>query len=635
MNMVVFFNVILFAITIIASVIVYRRRETLRSVNALIGAMLILAGVWIRAFYSLADLVTLLAPDLLGDETEQERIIESLHSTFEWPTNSLFVLLVVLGLSILVRRVSEQVQKEKDLARSRNLHQERLNQAAEIAKLGYYLYNPRTEKIEFCTDVHAENHGLPRAEYMEKVSTLSNDMPLIHPDDREMLREKYRDVQAGTTIDVEYRVPTQDGTKRIREITQPVFDDGGDIVFEMGTSQDITEQYNLEQRLIQSQKLEAVGQLTGGVAHDFNNLLAVILGNLELLREGVDNPEQIENCEAAISAALSGAALTRNMLSFARRARLVPELIDINDTVRSLELWARRTLPATIEPEVSLQAGLWRSNLDKGLLESALLNLIVNARDAMPEGGKLTIETANVRIDEDYIETRVEDVEPGRYVMLAVSDTGHGIPKEELDRVFDPFFTTKGVGEGTGLGLSMVQGFVKQSRGAIRVYSETETGTTFKLYFRADSGPKPSAGVRKDAGEVRRATAGARILLSEDELEVQRIVAKHLRDAGYVVHATNSGDEARAAFDVDQSYDLLLTDIVMPGSLQGTLLAKELRAIKPDLPVVFMSGYPNEAAVHGNGLRPDDIRLMKPVRKTDLLDAVHKALTPAQPRDRP
>ena len=630
--MVVFFNAVLLAIAISATAAVYRYRIALGSVAATTGATLILVGIWIRTAYSLIDLLTIVSPGVLGDELAQARFIEALHSTAEWPTNALFVFLVVTGLMHMVNRISQQLRNKEKLEQAEKLQRDRLNQAAEIARLGYYLYNPRTKQIEFCTDTHAENHGVRREEYIEKAGNLSQDLPYVHPDDRDMLREKHKDVHAGKTIDVKYRVSTPSGTKRVREITQPVFDDDGAVVYEMGTSQDITQEFDLEQRLFQSQKMEAIGQLTGGVAHDFNNLLAVILGNLEWLRDRIDGPEQIDSCDAAISATLSGGALTQNLMSFARRASLDPEPTDINDVVRGLEKWARRTLPATIEPEVSLQAGLWRSNLDKSLLESALLNLILNARDAMPNGGKLTIETANVRIDEDYIETRLEDVEPGRYVMLAVSDTGSGIPDEEVHRVFDPFFTTKATGEGTGLGLSMVQGYVKQSGGAIRVYTERETGTTFKLYFRADVGDGQVPASRSVVVEPSAAAAEAKILLVEDEPEVQRIVAKHLRDAGYFVHSTNSGDEAKAAFDVDQGYDLLLTDIVMPGSLQGTQLAKDLRKVRPDLPVVFMSGYPNEAKVHGNGLRPEDIRLMKPIQKTDLLDAVQKALAISNPK---
>ena len=444
----------------------------------------------------------------------------------------------------------------------------------------------------------------------------------------EIIEEALED---GSEFEYRARITTKLGDqKHIRVLGEVETNADGKPVAYSGIIQDVTEEALREAQIRQSQKIEALGNMTGGAAHDFNNLLAVILGNLELLRDEMDRPDLVEHCEAAISATMSGAALTRNMLSFARRARLEPKTMDINGVVLGLERWARRTLPATIEPEVSLQAGLWKTDLDEGSLESALLNLIINARDAMPDGGNLTIETANVRIDEEYIESRQEDIEPGRYVMLAVSDTGTGIQKEELARIFEPFFTTKEVGEGTGLGLSMVQGFVKQSSGAIRVYSEPGTGTTFKLYFRARDVPKETGNASVEVKVTDGPAGTPRILLAEDEIEVQRIIATTLRKAGYEVHTTNTGDEAKTAFDSDQSYDLLLTDIVMPGTLQGTGLAKEVRAIRSDLPVVFMSGYANEATVHGNGLRPEDIRLMKPVRKANLLEAIKKALSAAQ-----
>ena len=434
-------------------------------------------------------------------------------------------------------------------------------------------------------------------------------------------------LQEGTDFEYQARIITKGGSeKNVRVVGEVELDTDGKAIGYSGTIQDVTDEVIREAKVRQSQKIESLGHMTGGAAHDFNNTLAVILGNLEILRDEVDRPQQVECVDAAISAAINGAALTRNMLSFARRAHLDPETTDINDVVRSLERWARRTLPANIETEVSLQAGLWRTDLDKSSLEGALLNLLLNARDAMPEGGMLTIETANVRIDEEYIATRHEDVDPGRYVMLAVSDNGIGIHQEELERIFEPFFTTKDVGKGSGLGLSMVQGFVKQSAGAIRVYSEPGTGTTFKLYFRARQAPKDRGISGSTTRQRKELTGNIRILLAEDELEVQKTIAKTLRLAGYKVHCTNSGDEAKSAFEADSTYELLLTDIVMPGNLQGTTLAKELRKVRSDLPVVFMSGYANEATVHGNGLRPEDIRLMKPATKADLLEAIESAL---------
>ncbi|WP_216665423.1 ATP-binding protein [Pseudoruegeria sp. HB172150] len=383
-------------------------------------------------------------------------------------------------------------------------------------------------------------------------------------------------------------------------------------------------QEELQTQLAQSQKLQAVGKLTGGVAHDFNNLLAVILGNLELLQEGEHDDEQTALIEAAIGATRKGAELTSSMLRYARRAPLEPQVLDLNAVVRETRNWTTRTIPKTIAVETSLLAGLWPIEADPGATESALLNLILNARDAMPNGGRLTIETNNVRIDGEYIHERNEEVEPGRYVMLAVSDTGTGIPAEVLDRIFDPFFTTKPPGTGSGLGLSMIEGFLKQSGGTVRVYTEPGRGTTFKLYFRACENLKlePPKPPEVTIG----ATGGQKILVVEDEPQVLDVLIAVLDRAGYAAHGVTTGDEAQSIFLDDPGFDLVLTDIVMPGELQGPTLARSLRDRNPDLPVVFMSGYAAEATVHGNGLRPEDIRLMKPVRRVELLQAVATAL---------
>ncbi|SFR10162.1 Signal transduction histidine kinase [Poseidonocella sedimentorum] len=282
------------------------------------------------------------------------------------------------------------------------------------------------------------------------------------------------------------------------------------------------------------QKQQSLGQLTGGIAHDFNNLLAVIMGNLELLRDDLADPEQIDMVDAGINATKRGADLTRSMLAFAKEARLEPQPINLNTLVSETRKWAGRTLPETIEIETSLSAGLWTIEADPASTESALLNLILNARDAMPEGGKLTIETANIRIDEPYIDARDVELSPGRYTILAVSDTGHGIAAEKLSHIFEPFFTTKAPGAGSGLGLAMIQGFIEQSGGTAQVYSEPGHGTTFKLYFPATC---------RDAGEVasRQPTepdvphGDFNILLVEDEDDVRRVLASLLEKAGYRV----------------------------------------------------------------------------------------------------
>ena len=245
----------------------------------------------------------------------------------------------------------------------------------------------------------------------------------------------------------------------------------------------------------------------------------------------------------------------------------------------------------------------------------------------MPDSGKVTIETANMRIGDEYVSDRNEDIEPGRYVMLAISDTGHGIAADKIEKIFEPFYTDKPVGEGSGLGLSMVQGFIKQSGGAIRIYSEVGIGTTVKLFFKAteQEADKPVRQVRE---RLHTPKYHANILVAEDEIEVMRIVKRVLEGAGYLVTTADSGDEALEVFKSNGQFDLLLTDVVMPGKLQGPALAKAIRAINPDIPCIFLSGYASEATVHGNGLKPSDIRLMKPASRSDLLSAISKALEP-------
>ena len=381
-----------------------------------------------------------------------------------------------------------------------------------------------------------------------------------------------------------------------------------------------------------AQRMESIGQLTGGIAHDFNNLLAVIMGNLELLREDIDTPGHLRMIDAGLEATRRGAGLTRAMLAFARRARLDPEPLDLNEVIRHARNWMHRALPATVQMESSLLAGLWQVRLDASSLESAILNLLLNARDAMDGNGKLTIETANLRIDEDYAESRDHDLVPGRYVMLAISDTGSGIPAEAQQKIFEPFYTTKGPGQGSGIGLSMVQGFVKQSGGTVQVYSEPGQGTTFKLYFPAMQGAGDGAALSKRVTDAPFDAGGRRVLLAEDETSVREVLVATLKAAGFDVTAAASGDEAMHAYASGRPFDLVITDIVMPGTLQGTGLARALRAMDPELPMIFMSGYASEATVHGNGLRPEDIRLMKPVPKDQLIRAVSTVLRrPADP----
>ncbi|MFW2543961.1 transporter substrate-binding domain-containing protein [Primorskyibacter sp. 2E107] len=381
-----------------------------------------------------------------------------------------------------------------------------------------------------------------------------------------------------------------------------------------------------------AQKQESIGKLTGGIAHDFNNLLAVILGNLEFLQDEEADPERARFTKNAIDATLRGAELVRNMLAFARRSPIEAQVLDLNEVTHAVEALAARTLPASVKIETSLLAGLWKIRADRSLTESALLNLLLNASDAMKGVGRLTIETSNLRIDEDYIDDRQEDIPVGRYVMLAVSDDGPGIPEKIVSQIFEPFFTTKGPQGGSGLGLSMVHGFMKQTGGTVRVYTEPGVGTTFKLYFPAfHVAGTPST--ERPADAALPSGAGERVLLVEDQPDVLAALKRALERGGYEVVTAETGDLALNIFEGDPAFDIVVTDIVMPGNLQGPRLVKALRAISPELPAIFMSGYAEEATVHGNGLRPTDIRLMKPVQRTAFFAALERALLQAKTRE--
>ncbi len=484
-------------------------------------------------------------------------------------------------------------------------------------------------KLLYISPKCLEIWGVTDQEFYENPGLLSE---MHDHDDIENFMERinrYRKI--GQPFAHRYKITARDGSTRWLDFhgSFSVEEDGQTLLraVQLDATQqvEVQEQMRLEREIARrAQKFESIGQLTGGVAHDFNNLLAVILGNLELLREGEEPSKQKGLIDTAISASLRGADLTKNMLAFARKAPLSPVTLNLNDVVREAKNWMGRTLPESVKVETSLLAGLWTIEADRTSLESALLNLTLNARDAMQGKGNLTIETANVRIDEDYIDTQQEELVPGRYVMLAVSDTGSGIDKEVLASIFEPFFTTKPPGVGSGLGLSMTLGFMRQSGGTVQVYSEIGEGTTFKLYFPTAKDQLDQA-AKSPPAEAAQVGAGRRLLLAEDEEGVRNILVSILERAGYLVTATASGDDAFDIFVADPTYDLLLTDIVMPGKLQGTTLAKELRLKWPELPVIFMSGYASEATVHGNGLRPEDIRLMKPVRRADLLAALDKA----------
>ena len=366
----------------------------------------------------------------------------------------------------------------------------------------------------------------------------------------------------------------------------------------LGVATEITERKRLEEQLLQSQKMEAVGQLAGGVAHDFNNILTAIVGYTDLLAADFSpNSRELEDLEEIRKAARRAAALTRQLLSFSRKQMLEPRIIDLNGVVTNLEKMLRSLISENIELKTALATGLGAARADPNQIEQVIMNLAINARDAMPEGGTLTIETGNATLDENYAARHVSVV-PGAYVMLAVTDTGCGMNEETKARMFEPFFTTKPPGRGTGLGLSTVYGIVKQSGGNIWLYSEPGRGTTFKIYL------PTVAALPEDIGKVVPVEAarhgGGTVLVVEDDDQLRRLTHRALAARGYTVL---EADRGRAALDIARRHkgmiDLLLTDVVMPDT-NGRKLADALRAARPGLRVLYMSGYPDGAiASHG------------------------------------
>jgi len=378
--------------------------------------------------------------------------------------------------------------------------------------------------------------------------------------------------------------------------------------------------------LRQAQKMEAIGQLTGGVAHDFNNLLQIIVSSLEIIRRSA--PPEAARLHRAAESAMNGArrasSLTQRLLAFARRQPLAPKPIDPNALVNGMTDLLHRTLGETISLEVVLAAGLWRVEADPNELENAVLNLAVNARDAMAGGGRLTIETANAHLDEAYTR-RYAEVAAGQYVALSVSDSGIGMNEATVQRAFEPFFTTKPVGQGTGLGLSQVYGFVKQSRGHVKIYSEVGVGTTVKIYLPRLVGDEAALGKPLEQ-LVPEASNKETILLVEDDEDVRQAAAESLRELGYRVLEAADGPSAVAQLEQHREINLLLTDVVLPGGMNGAQVAAALRAIRPGVPVLFTTGYARNAIVHHGRLDAGVHLLTKPFTFEDLANRVRDLL---------
>jgi PAS domain S-box-containing protein len=439
----------------------------------------------------------------------------------------------------------------------------------------------------------------------------------------ELIRGWVERVADGATLRQELTLNLPSGERSFDVSLRPIRDMRGEVTAMVPEAVETTERRRTEAALRQAQKMEAVGQLTGGIAHDFNNLLAGIMGSLELLQrrlsagriDGVDRYSA-----AAITSAQRASALTQRLLAFARRQPLDPKMVDANRLVASMEDLLRRTLGPGIALEMVLAGGLWPTMSDPNQLESAILNLAINARDAMTEGGSLTIETGNAYLDDAYCRAQGDEVRPGQYVQVSVTDTGTGMTPDVIAKAFDPFFTTKPTGQGTGLGLSMVYGFVKQSDGHVRIYSENGSGTTFKIYLPRHRGRVGESGDESAAAPAAafRAEAGETVLVVDDEPTVRMLVMETLEDLGYAAIEANDGPAGLAILQTAARVDLLVTDVGLPG-LNGRQLADAARVTRPGLKVLFVTGYAHNAAIgQGAALEPGMEIMTKPFALDDI-----------------
>jgi PAS domain S-box-containing protein len=447
----------------------------------------------------------------------------------------------------------------------------------------------------------------------------------IHPDD---LLRVMSDLQAvidggGTNWLNEYRCLRNDGKSIwISERAFVIRDENGVAVRMLGSNMDVSQRYETDERMRQSQRLEAIGQLTGGVAHDFNNILTVILGNAELLADELaETPDLLGLARNTVAAAHRGAELTQRLLAFSRNQELEPKLVYLDNLLTRMYDMLRRTLTEEIEILLETRDDLWAVEVDPSQFEMTILNLAINARDAMPQGGRLRIETSNSTL-EPFDQSL--GYFGGEFVLISVSDTGTGMPPEVVAHAFEPFFTTKEVGKGTGLGLSLIYGFVKQSNGHIEISSEVGVGTTVRLYFPRRQGNRQSA----RESELGPCSPGGTetILVVEDDSHVRESLSRHLKVLGYEVYAAQSGFQAMSLLRQGLQIQLLLSDIMMPGGMDGRELAKAAKVIQPELKTLFMSGYMDQVVSQQSSADSEFNFIWKPYGTREMAEKIRSLL---------
>lgn len=513
--------------------------------------------------------------------------------------------------------VSDRIWAERHLVEWKQRHEAAIRASGQIL----YDWNPVTNQVTYSN--HLERLGYSA---FEMEGGLTNWRSLIHEDDRAAFdREIERVLETRANLFLNYRVRKKDGTFiHVEDTGRFVIDEENKIVRMIGFVTDVTDRALLQAQLLQAQKMEAVGRLAGGVAHDFNNMLGVIMGSGEMLGQDRSLSDKAKQWLRSINDASQRAAtLTRQLLAFSRQQVLNPRVISFNAVIKDMESILRRVIGEDVQLRAFLHPELDNVKVDPAQLEQVIMNLAVNARDAMPDGGKLSIETHNIYLDEEYCRQH-STVTPGNYVLLAVSDTGIGMDSQTMSRIFEPFFTTKPSGKGTGLGLATVYGIVKQSGGHIWLYSEPNQGATFKLYFPCTT---ESVTPTKKPGEVQEAPGGTEtILLAEDEALYRDLICESLGNKGYKVLVASDGN---LALDTANEYKgeiaMLLTDAVMPG-MNGKKLAEAIARTRPAIKVLYMSGYTTNVVVHHGVLDPGTNFIAKPFAPSTLFRKVREVL---------
>jgi len=533
----------------------------------------------------------------------------------------------------LTREVAERRLAEGSLKQS----QAQLAKAQRIARLGSWDWDVVQNKVTW-SDETRRLYGFTD---QDLGASMGQCLERVHPEDRGKVQLALQEaLRSGGPYVCDHRALLPDGTIRVMHgLGEVVMDEHGQAVKIIGTTQDITEADRAEaalrrseEQLRQSQKMEAVGRLAGGVAHDFNNLLTVITCYSSMALRQMDKTNALRKYSEEIQAAAERAAsLTGQLLAFSRKQVLQPRIIDLNDTVAGMEKMLRRLIGEDVELCTMFDPDLGRVKADPSQFEQVVLNLAINARDAMPRGGKLTIQTANVTLDQKT-RFRNRDLDVGEYVMVAVTDTGVGMTEEVKAHLFEPFFTTKGVGRGTGLGLATCYGIICQSDGDIRVYSELNCGTTFKIYLPRVDAPATTTTTTTDPETLPEGSES--VLIVEDEASVRRLAASVLRGVGYRVQEARDAVEALSLIEARQPFDLVVTDVIMP-KMSGKDLYDKIKVIAPRIKVLFMSGYTDDSLAHHGVLGPELSFLEKPFSPAGLARKVREVIDSAKSRSRP